>query len=106
MEGSRLDLADVVHAQIPGERKRGELQYQSVTQSNPYRYYPRPLGTCGMANGWITYFSYSNQLSGVRRSARKEVRGLGREGGGHEGGGRKLSPMNHCWAAVISSSSQ
>lgn len=52
-------------------------------------------------------FSHDDQSRRVGSGAQREVRGLGREVEGGEGDvEEKFSPMNHCWAAVISSSSQ
>lgn len=103
MEGSGLDLTDVVHAQIPRERKRGSIRIKVSINVYLINVLSKVLWTC-------TRFSHDDQSLGVGSSAQREVRGLGREVGGQEGGEgdveEKFSPMNHCWAAVISSSSQ
>ena len=104
MEGSGLDLADVIHAQIPGERN----QCQHINQCATYQCSLKVLGTCKIADVQMLFTWRSIIESGS--STQREVRGLGREVGVRKGRRRRcrgeFSPMNHCWAAVISSSSQ
>lgn len=57
-----------------------------------------------------THFSWGDPSSGIGSNVQRDVRGLGRVVGGQEGGEgdveREFSPMNHFWAAAISSLSR
>lgn len=87
VEGSGLDLTDVVHTQIPREKEKGQAsvsKYQSV--QNFLMFFE------GTWEGHIKlqmlrmHFSHGDQSSRVGSSVQRGVRGLDRVDGGQAGG--------------------
>lgn len=89
-----------------GRENRVEHQYQSINRCKNFE------GTQGPVRLQMlgTHFSWGDPSSGAGSNVQRDVRGLGRVVGGQEGGEgdveREFSPMNHFWAAAISSLSR
>lgn len=103
MKGSVLDLADVVHAQIPKERERGkERKRPEVSRSH------QSINWCKKLLDKVILQIFHNAIHHYKigRYVRREGRWLDIVAGGQKRRQRvvelKLSPMNHFWAAAIS----